>query len=130
MPEARVKILRTASDLEADADVYILSREAALRSAGGLEELLSEMVSMFREEREEQLLGAQKALDGSDAAGLRLAAHTLKGACATLGAERARVAALELERVAADQELAPAPALLAKLREELVLLEPELDQLA
>ena len=57
-------------------------------------------------------------------------AHRLKGALGTLGARAATEAALKLERLGSDGNLADAPAVLGRLQKEIERLEPELTDLA
>ena len=75
-------------------------RAFALEQTAGDEELLEELLTLFKDSSAgdyEKL--CQAALSG-DAEGVMAAAHSLKGAAASLGIEGIRVLALEMETAA------------------------------
>ena len=65
----------------APADVFDLSQ--AMDRLGGRRDLLTEMAALFTRESVRLLEAAHVAIRASDAARLRLAAHTLKGSAST-----------------------------------------------
>jgi PAS domain S-box-containing protein len=100
-----------------------IDEQAALASVGGDRRLLKEIVAIFRSDYPASLRRIEAALRLRNGESLRLAAHALKGAIATFGASPARESAGELERMGATGDLADAPAVYARLRHELMVLE-------
>jgi len=96
----------------------------ALATVQGSEELLREIIEAFLEEAPRQVAAMREALAGSDAALLRRAAHTVKGAVRYFGAQQAFDRAARLETLAHDCELQAAPAAVEKLEEELARIMP------
>lgn len=72
---------------------------AALKRAGGDDELLRELAGLCLDECPKLLAEIREAVGGKDAARLRTAAHTLKGSVATFAADEAAAAALRLEEM-------------------------------
>jgi signal transduction histidine kinase/CheY-like chemotaxis protein/HPt (histidine-containing phosphotransfer) domain-containing protein len=84
----------------------------------GEPDLVSELIALYLEETPAQLRQIQDAVRARDAAGLRHAAHTLKGGSASLGAlEMARLSA-ELEKIGRGGMVDGAAALLLQLEGE------------
>jgi HPt (histidine-containing phosphotransfer) domain-containing protein len=71
--------------------------EDVLERVGGDRRLLMELAQLFRNESPAMLSRIKQCIDDDDAAGLEMAAHSLKGACFNLGAEPTARAALVLE---------------------------------
>jgi PAS domain S-box-containing protein len=71
--------------------------EDVLERIGGNRTLLMELAQLFRNESPGMLSRIKQCIDDDDAAGLEMAAHSLKGACFNLGAEPTASAALVLE---------------------------------
>jgi CheY-like chemotaxis protein/HPt (histidine-containing phosphotransfer) domain-containing protein len=86
-----------------------LDRAVALERVGGDLELLHELAQMFAAEAPSWLEGLVNAVTAADAAALKRVAHTLKGAVGTFGARRAFDAALRLEMLGREGNLAEAP---------------------
>ncbi len=107
-----------------DAVPFDLNR--ALEHAAGDPELLREMVGLFLEEAPQRLAALRDALARADAAGLRAAAHSLKGGLATLGADAAAALARELEQAGAQGKLDQAAALLERLAQDFAALREAL----
>jgi PAS domain S-box-containing protein len=101
---------------------------SALESVDGDRRLLAELIDIFNVELPGWQSRIEQALESSDAAALRLAAHTLKGALASLGARRAQAAAQELETLAAAGNLPSAATAWPIVRRELASLHPELSR--
>jgi HPt (histidine-containing phosphotransfer) domain-containing protein len=101
-------------------------RAAALDRLAGDEGLLRELCEVFLEEEPKWRAEIRAAVAARDAASLKRAAHTLKGAVDSIGGARAYRAALELERMGREGNLDGAEAALAELERELDALVPAL----
>jgi len=100
----------------------IWDRAAALKRLDGDEALLSELMDMLLNQIEEGIAHLAEAIARGDARGVEQTAHSLKGASASLGAERFRQCAFQLEQVGRSGDLSDAADALTKLREEAWLL--------
>jgi len=69
----------------------------ALEQTAGDEELLEELLTIFRDSSASDYMQLQQAVAANDAAGVVHAAHSLKGAAASLGIEGIRRLALDME---------------------------------
>jgi PAS domain S-box-containing protein len=98
---------------------------AALSHAGGDRRLLAEVVTFFREDYPAGLRRIAAAMKKGDAEALRLSAHALKGALATVGSPAGREAAFALEQMGRNDDLEEAPAALAALRQVITSLEQQ-----
>ncbi len=78
-----------------------LDRRALLDRTEGDVELLADIIPLFKQDSVRQLAAIRAAVENKDADALHLAAHSMKGTCANLGAVQAAATALELERAAA-----------------------------
>jgi CheY-like chemotaxis protein len=107
----------------------VLDRAAALAHAGGDPALLGELASLFLADCPRLLAALRGALDRGDAEGLRVAAHTLKGSFACLGAVPAARQAQQLEALARRGDLAGAGAAFAAVEDALERLRPALADL-
>jgi HPt (histidine-containing phosphotransfer) domain-containing protein len=96
----------------------------ALATVQGSEELLREILEAFLEETPRQLASIEQALAKSDAALLRRAAHTIKGAVRYFGANQAFDLAQRLEALAQNGELSQAAAVAEELEQELARITP------
>ena len=76
------------------------------------------------------MLRIDRAIRSGDADELRLAAHTLKGAVATLGAKSVAVAASRLEQMGGNADLAEVGRAGSELKEAIGALEDELRPIA
>jgi two-component system, sensor histidine kinase and response regulator len=92
----------------------------ALASIEGNRDLLREIVHMFIEQYPRLLEQIHQALSSSDGKALAAAAHTLRSSAGQVGAHEALDGARRLEEIGERESLAKAPAVLAKLEEELV----------
>jgi len=79
----------------------VFDRSAALARMGGDSGLLAEVAGLFAEDAPPLCKTFAQAAETGDAEAARVAAHTLKGICATVGGERAKAAALAAEQAAA-----------------------------
>lgn len=72
-------------------------RAFALEQTAGDEELLDELLILFKDSSADDYKKLCQAAKSGDAEGVMAAAHSLKGASASLGVEGIRVLALEME---------------------------------
>ena len=101
----------------------VFDERAALAYSGGDRRLLKNVVKLFRSDYPRALRRIDRALERQDREALRLAAHGLKGAIATVGASAGRQAAAELERTAQSDSFEEAEHASVKLRHEIDRLE-------
>ena len=73
------------------------NRAFALEQTAGDEELLEELLVLFRESSTSDLEQLQQAVAGNNPAGVVTAAHSIKGASASLGMEAIRQLATAME---------------------------------
>ena len=109
------------SEPEAPAvsDLQILDCDTALSNFDGRIDIYDSLIPTFFEERDELLPQLTEAINAGDAAKLQRLAHTLKSSVATFGGMRATEAALRLENVGRDGNLAIAEEAHLALLEEL-----------
>ena len=86
----------------------IMDRNLALARVDGDEALLADLAKLFCEESPKMMAAVQQAIAAKDAERLERAAHSLKGAVATLAAQKAFDAALRLERLGRAGDLSEA----------------------
>jgi CheY-like chemotaxis protein len=118
----------TAADLHAAASKTAdaaadFDEPAALVHTGGDRALLKELVALFRADYPRALRRIDRAIAMKDAERLRQAAHSLKGAIATVGGAAGRQAAADVERLAQSASLEKARDASGVLRESIVRLE-------
>ena len=87
----------------------IFDERVALAYAGGDRKLLQQVVKLFRSDTPRALRSLARAVEQKDAEALRLAAHALRGAMATIGASAGVEDATKLEDLGRTGELADAP---------------------
>jgi HPt (histidine-containing phosphotransfer) domain-containing protein len=88
----------------------IWDREFALEQAGQDEELLAELLQLFNDTSADDAAKIQAALSAGDAQGMADAAHSIKGAAASLGIEDIRKAAYEIEKSGRNEDIDSASA--------------------
>ena len=81
------------------------NREFALEQTAGDEELLEELLDLFRDSSAQDFARLCKAAESGDVDGVVAAAHSIKGAAASLGIEGVRQLALEMESRARQGEV-------------------------
>jgi CheY-like chemotaxis protein len=96
---------RPETEPPADASAAVLDQATVLDRVGGNVGLLQELIAVFRDDCSRLLPDLRQALDRRDPAGVRLAAHTLKGMVGFFAAEQARAAAYALEKKGAAADL-------------------------
>jgi len=101
-------------------------RAAALGRIGGDAELLAEVTAVYMEESAAMIDSLRDAVDAADPEAIRRAAHSIKGALLSIGAEPAAEAALAVERCGATRDLALVRTVLRRLEGELARLRHEL----
>ncbi len=82
----------------------VFDEQAALACAGGDRALLKEVVTTFRTSCSAYQRRIEDALRRNDGEALRMAAHALKGAIATVGSSAGRQAAADVEQLARDAD--------------------------
>lgn len=92
---------------------------AALKSVGGNEQLLAELVTIFLDELPRRLDAVRHAVSRGDTEESRRIAHSLKGALTMLGAAEARALARQVEGLSDARQLKAATDLIESFRLEL-----------
>ncbi len=100
--------------------------EAARERMGGSEELLRKLAGLFLSETDGVVDRLQATVEQGQARELEVTAHRLKGQAATFEARAVAKVAGELERLGRQNQLEPAPPLLAQLRHEIERLREQL----
>ncbi len=72
-------------------------REFALEQTAGDEELLAELMVLFKDSAADDLINLKEAINDDSPANVVSAAHSLKGSAASLGIESVRKLASEME---------------------------------
>jgi two-component system sensor histidine kinase/response regulator len=94
----------------------VFDETAALAYAGGDRRLLKQVIQLFRTDSPQSMRRIAQALRKRDSEGLRLAAHALKGAIATVGSPAGKKAAADIEVMARSSQFTEAERALADLR--------------
>jgi HPt (histidine-containing phosphotransfer) domain-containing protein len=110
-------------DADQSMPAVIFDQHMALSHTGGDRRLLKEIVAIFRKDCPSSLRRIGRALKGGDGEELRMAAHKLKGSVATVGSPASRQTAAELEQAGRSNQLGDADRLLARLRDQIRLLD-------
>lgn len=103
-------------------------KSAALANLDDDGELLAELIEIFVEDCAKCRQEINQAMETSDAALLRRAAHTIKGSLDVFSANAAREAAQHVETIASESRLSDAAAAITLMDRELDLLIPELQE--
>jgi two-component system, sensor histidine kinase and response regulator len=96
--------------VEALAKSTVMNRADALERLGGDVELLADVIKIFLEDCPARLTAIKVAVDARDAAGIRAAAHALKGAASNISATSLFEAAQVMERIGDESRLDAASA--------------------
>ena len=113
------------SECSEQLDLPVWNRTAALDRLDGNEALLGELTDMLLEQIAEGIPLMSEAIERNDALGLQRAAHSLKGAAASLSAQRVGQRAGELEIMGRRHDLSRAREALGRLQQEEDLLRAE-----
>jgi two-component system, sensor histidine kinase and response regulator len=103
--------------------------DQSLRRFDGDRELYRDLIGFFLEDSPKLLEQVRQGMHDGDAKSARRAAHTLKGLAANFTARRAVDAADAVERLAAGHALASAQDAVARLEQEIALLDAALRDL-
>ena len=130
--ESEVAAANGAADADAPVveSARILDRAEALARVGGDERLLAELFRIFQADAPGWLTQGREAIQRRDAALLRRAAHTIKGAASSLGAPQTRVAAARLEELGRTDHWNGAEVALADLEQAVARLDAEMTSFA
>jgi PAS domain S-box-containing protein len=97
----------------------VFDEQAALAYTGGDRRLLGTVIGLFRGDAPSYVRRIGRAIERQDGEALRMAAHGLKGALATIGCGKGRETAAALERMGRQGDFADAEARCLDLREHL-----------
>ena len=87
------------------SDPAVFDRSAALDRIDGDEELLNEVLEVFACDMPQKVEALNRALKNDDAAAAAFKAHSIKGACLSIGAEVVARLAYEIEAAAKQGRL-------------------------
>jgi two-component system, sensor histidine kinase and response regulator len=113
--DSRTRNSGTAAATAADTATPLFDRATALGRMGGDEDLLKELLEIFREDVAQQLRDLTAAVTNGDAKGTQLHAHSIKGAAGNVAANRIQALAQTLECVGKDADFTNAGDALAQL---------------
>jgi len=113
-----------------DCNDEVVNWDEALTHVEGDRELLAEMATLFLEVCPGLLSAIREAIARHDARGLEHAAHDLKSSVGNFGAHTAQEAALTLEKIGREGDLARAQEAYRLLEESVQHLSPVLEALA
>jgi CheY-like chemotaxis protein/HPt (histidine-containing phosphotransfer) domain-containing protein len=117
---------RPTASPERAAHPRVLNRAALRSHAEDDADLILRLIEIFSEDSRKMLEAIRDGIAGRTPDDVMHAAHRLKGSLSTLGAEAAAELAHRLERLGTDGDLAGAEDALARLQDELGLLDVEL----
>lgn len=100
------------------ADMQVFDRGGLLSRLGGKTELIGKFVALFRTGMDGNLSKLLVAAENRDTEGIRLNAHTIKGAAGNIGAPRVQDIASRIEKAGREERLDEALALFPSLNGE------------
>jgi HPt (histidine-containing phosphotransfer) domain-containing protein len=106
-----------ASKTEQGSEAF--DRVRALELSEGDEELLRDLIMIFKQESNELMGQLETAISSGDCDSVRKVAHRLKGASASVGGAKIATAARVLETMGAMKTLAEADGILTQLQESI-----------
>lgn len=115
--------------MKREASLMGLDRELALSRVGGDLELLKEIAAIFVAEAPKMIAEITGAIASGDHELLERAAHSMKGAAANFGAQSVVSAALRLETMGRQHDVAGLDDALQALQSVLPVLQHELESL-
>ena len=118
-PEVLARVIANCLRASREPGPAAFDESEMLQRLMGDRELASKVIGGFLKAVPRQLLTLQKRLEEGDAGGIRLQAHALKGAAASVSAEALCAAATELEQAGIQGQLPRAAQLLPRLQEQL-----------
>jgi two-component system sensor histidine kinase/response regulator len=101
-------------------DLMICNWNAALGRLGGEVEILEMLINLFLEEQSSYLDNIKRALAAEEANVLQRELHTLRGVCATIGAEKIEKIIKKPENSAAQQDFAACAVAIPHIEKELL----------
>jgi CheY-like chemotaxis protein/HPt (histidine-containing phosphotransfer) domain-containing protein len=101
----------------------VFDEQAALAYTGSDRRLLAEVIALFQSDSPSYMRRLDTALRRRDGEALRMAAHGLKGALATVGSARGRELCADLELKGRTRRFAEAGATVVRLRDHLKVLD-------
>jgi two-component system, sensor histidine kinase and response regulator len=104
----------------------VFDEPAALSHTGGDRKLLKQIIDLFRTDSPASFRKIERALKRRDGEALWTAAHALKGSMATIGAQAARQAAADIERLGRTNQFDGAHRAYATMRQEVTRLDETL----
>ena len=110
----------------AGPDAIVLDESRLLAEFGDDPEILEELRDLFLQHIPPLLEDIKKALQAGEAARVAQAAHSLKGASSTYGAQRLAQVGLAIEKLAREDQLAAAQDVIEILQEELAKVTSEI----
>jgi HPt (histidine-containing phosphotransfer) domain-containing protein len=114
--------METSASQADNTALPVFDREDAIERLGGAEDLLDEFLELLLKQTTTDLPQIAQAVEQGNANRLEHLAHSLKGAAASLSAERVRQAASNLESMGRDGDMSKAQPALALLEQEVTLL--------
>jgi len=99
----------TTAAVPFDESLPVLDRESALERLGGDEEMFEEFLGLLLDQCSNDVPRIAQAIQADDAAEVESLAHSLKGAAASLSAERVRAVSSYLEQAGRNGDLSEAP---------------------
>jgi HPt (histidine-containing phosphotransfer) domain-containing protein len=114
--------METSASQADNTALPVIDREDAIERLGGAEDLLDEFLELLLKQATTDLPQIVQAVEQGNADRLEYLAHRLKGAAASLSAERVRQAAFDLETIGRDGDMSKAQPALALLEQEVTLL--------
>ena len=100
-------------------DVPVLDQSRLLDQFGDEPDIINELRDLFLDDFPQQIAKIRAGLDANDATQVARAAHSLKGASGTFGAERVYQVSLSMEQLARDGKLEGVAMGFELLKEEL-----------
>ena len=99
-----------------DTDLTVFDVEQALAAVDHDRELLQELTELFAEDADDMMAEIEKSIESADIETLGRAAHTLKGAVATIGGRALADVARRIEEKARDQDTTGLAVLAVEIR--------------
>jgi HPt (histidine-containing phosphotransfer) domain-containing protein len=107
---------------------HVLQKERALKRFGGDEDLYHSICGIFLKDAPQKMCRLKELIGTTEREELSLHAHSIKGNCATIGAERCRKTAFELEMAAKQGDDDKIRQLIQELEVELAAVERAINQ--
>ena len=129
LPEAKKAPSQAAGEVKNDADAGVLDIALAMSGLGGDEDLLKELAVIFLENCPKQMADTKNAIVQGSGKAVEKSAHAVKGSVGVFCAKLAHDAALRLEIMGRENNLAGAAEAYSSLEREIARLKLSLRQL-